>query len=354
MSEKASRLLRIYQKLKKGPITIDNLIHWAKKNNIEVSERSLYRDMDELALLPLEDGEELKVTTGEKNKKTWKIEYNNSRNEFNVYDLYSFYLLRNFSPLAITVSRQKTLDKFEQFFYSGFSKSKFEKTAAIAENALANTHFFESSYSDQYHTLLEECIWAIQNQRKMIIENLRNDFTSLPDNIDFPLSFLPLQVIYHRGSLHLSGMLNHNQDDIMLFSISQLDKYSLTNEMFDTGNILERYNELMGQRFGITTNIDDRVYDIEIEFSALTASFVVHHFWHPSQQFSYLENGNCRFSLRCGINRELAGWVFQWMDNAKVIEPKILRDLVEEKIRSLSRLYSEDGYPRSNNVFKRK
>ena len=56
--------------------------------------------------------------------------------------------------------------------------------------------------------------------------------------------------------------------------------------------------------------------------------------------------------LNCGINRELIGWIFQWMSNVKVIKPEILKELVVEKHREIVRIYEYDIELVSNNSFR--
>ena len=107
----------------------------------------------------------------------------------------------------------------------------------------------------------------------------------------------------------------------------------------------------MDNRFGITDNMNNEIYDIEIEFSELTGEFVKHHFWHHSQNFSKLSTGNYVMTLRCGINRELVGWIFQWMSNARVIKPESLQELVKEKHREILDNYESDMPLSSNNSF---
>ena len=39
--------------------------------------------------------------------------------------------------------------------------------------------------------------------------------------------------------------------------------------------------------------------------------------------------------LTCGINRELIGWLFQWMYNVKIIEPPILKKYYEKSLKQI-------------------
>ena len=39
--------------------------------------------------------------------------------------------------------------------------------------------------------------------------------------------------------------------------------------------------------------------------------------------------------LECGINRELLGWLFQWMYNIKIIEPPLLKDYYYKTLQEI-------------------
>ena len=75
MSIKSERLLKIYSLLKRGPVSVEILKHWAAKNDIKISDRTIYRDMINLENSLMLPDEKLVVSVGEKNKKVWKIEY---------------------------------------------------------------------------------------------------------------------------------------------------------------------------------------------------------------------------------------------------------------------------------------
>ena len=94
------------------------------------------------------------------------------------------------------------------------------------------------------------------------------------------------------------------------------------------------------------------MYDIEVEFSEMTGFFMKHIFWHRTQKFKRLKNGNHLLSMKCGINRELVGWIFQWMSNAKVIKPQILKDAVRNKLEDILELYRDEKSLVSNNSFR--
>ena len=106
----------------------------------------------------------------------------------------------------------------------------------------------------------------------------------------------------------------------MLFEISRLVKVKIDDKTFDKKQLLK---DLLDNRFGITKNMDDKVYNIKLEFTNITGSLVQKYTWHHSQKFE-LQNGNHIMTLRCGINREFMGWIFQWMYNVRKMEAQAL------------------------------
>jgi predicted DNA-binding transcriptional regulator YafY len=88
-------------------------------------------------------------------------------------------------------------------------------------------------------------------------------------------------------------------------------------------------------RFGITKNINSEIYTIKIEIANVLSDFLQNHIWHPTQHFSK-KGGKTILTLQCGINRELIGWLFQWLYNIKIIEPLQLRDYYEKTLFEIS------------------
>lgn len=352
MAEKSERLLKIYSRLKRGPVTIATIKDWAKKNDINISERTFYRDLKELEHSLILDGERLVVSEGEKNRKVWKIEYSGNAEKLDYFDINSYLLFKNFLPLPVVLARRKSLEKIENLFYKNYSKSRFEEIVTVADSQIIGSHFYELEVLQNYDQTLEDAVWSIQNRREIIIQQTAFDYTSIAASQEFPVTLLPLQLIYHRGVVHLSGFAK-DSGRLIILALEQIKKYRLTNEMFDQQALLLRLEEQMLRRFGITENIDDEVYDIEIEFSTLTGNFVKNQHWHPTQKFEMLSDENLLMKMRCGINRELVGFIFQWMSNAKVINPPGLVKMVADKYQEIFNMYENEEELFSNNSFRR-
>lgn len=351
MSQKTERLLRIYSLLKRGPVSIELLEHWAEKNDIKISTRTFYRDLEDLENSILVDGEELVVSSLEKNKKVWKIEYKNSSSGLNDFDINSYILFKNFLPLPVVSARKSSLDKIVDLFYSTNSKSKFENFVELGAHQITATHFYEVAQMEDYKQTLDDCLWSIQYQREMNLIKIEFDYTSIPKHMTYPTRLLPIQLFYHRGVVHVAGFLKGEQE-LVILALEQFKEYKITNDMFDAKKYEKALKKEMLRRFGITKNISDEVYDIVLEFSFKTGTFVRNQFWHPTQKFKLLKNGNIQLKMRCGLNRELTGWIFQWMSNVKVISPPELQTLVVEKHEEIIESYRKDLPLISNNTFR--
>lgn len=204
------------------------------------------------------------------------------------------------------------------------------------DDAIIETNFYEQKLSNGDTEKLEIIKNAIEGSKSIIISNLINDETG--DNYNFTttnISFIPLKIIYHRNSLYVGGY-NNNKNIVQIFGVNQLQNITLSKaykNKTELSDVLQ--NELMA-RFGVSKNIDTHVYDIKIEISNVLAGFMKNHFWHHSQKYTK-RNNNLILNLKCGINREMLGWLFQWMYNIRVIEPPILKEYYEKTLHEIQK-----------------
>ena len=224
--------------------------------------------------------------------------------------------------------------------------------ATVIDSHFLSTHFNEN-LNIVADSLMEAMIWSIKNSRELTIKQLSFDHTSLPDSLSCPLVLLPLQLIYHRGEIHVAGVEKESLETVIM-SIMQIGEYSLSNEMFQRQIYEQHFKKELKKRFGITSNIDRKVHHIKLEFSPLTGHFVKNHHWHPTEKWTESESGNPILHLHCGINRELVGWIFKWMRNVRVLEPKVLRDLVIAESKSVIEHYEDPKPLESVNVYRQK
>lgn len=190
-------------------------------------------------------------------------------------------------------------------------------------------------YTPKYNTTDEPHLELIQNAIKtghiIQIGKLKNDETG--DNYTFStkhIQIIPVRIVQHRSSFFIGGF-NKKENSIVFYSIRQLDKIKILAEKCTPNLYQAQLKQELHSRFGITKNINTELYTIKIEIANVLSDFIQNHNWHPTQHFSK-KRGKTILTLECGINRELIGWLFQWMYNIKILEPPLLKDYFEKAL----------------------
>jgi predicted DNA-binding transcriptional regulator YafY len=341
MSARMERMIRIYNRLRRGPVTIEMISQWAESAGIKVSSRQLYRDLNELQGLQIAEGENVVEYVDEKNRKTWKLEYATGTEKLTHFDINSFFLLKNFAPEGIIKQRTSSIEKFEKIFYKALSQSQYQQYAQAHELYFKRTNYFGHIYGELEHQQLEEYIWALHNKRSLIIESIGINPANihLPPNA-FPLTVYPLYLVLHYGRLFISGLTTHGK--LVNFAVDKDTRFQLTNKTFNRQQLEAGYKKQMQNVFGISDGFDEKVYDIKIEFTAAYAHSWQRYFWHASQRWETLDNGNCMLHLRCSIGREIFGFLAYGLDKVKVHAPQLLKDMFEKKLRQTLAIYQHN------------
>lgn len=193
------------------------------------------------------------------------------------------------------------------------------------------TQFYTPKYNATDEPHLELIQNAIQTGHVIQIGKLKNDETG--DNYTFStkhIQIIPVRIVQHRSSFFIGGF-NKKENSIVFYSIRQLNKLKTLAEKCSPDLYQALLEQELHSRFGITKNINAELYTIKIEVANVLSDFLENHFWHPTQHFSK-KRGKTILTLQCGINRELIGWLFQWMYNIKIMEPHLLKDYFEKAL----------------------
>lgn len=216
--------------------------------------------------------------------------------------------------------------------------SEIDKKANCVENNSATyyqTHFYTPNFKEAHILNLNIIERAIQNCFAIQIDRLLNDETG--DNYKFTnkkIKILPITVVSHRNSLFVGGF-TITEKTVVFYSIRQLVCIKILPLKFDPKTYENTVFNNLENRFGITKNIDETTYSIKIEIASVLAHFIQEHNWHSSQKIEKLK-GKSILTLTCGINRELIGWLLQWMYNIKIIEPQKLIDVYTKTLHEIN------------------
>lgn len=180
---------------------------------------------------------------------------------------------------------------------------------------------------------------AISEHKLVYMDRILTDPTG--DNAAFSLinfMFQPEYLVFHRTSHYVAGFIKSNQE-FAVFDIESINKLRNVDEISFIKNGRKKAKLNLEKRFGVSRNIDDAVYSIEIEVASVLAKFISKHHWHSSQKY-ITQQGKHFLLFKCGINRELLGWIFQWMYNVKVIHPPVLCNLYEKVWNEMGRVHN--------------
>ena len=345
------RLHFIYQLLEVEPRTVQDICKELELKGYRTAQRQIYNDLVQLEKNYLRNNQALQITTGQHNQKTYRLVYTDISIAVTGFDVNSYQLSRLSMTTYITEGRGESINKFRDIVAKKIMHLSKTKYAALPLEQNFNSHFFERKYSADFNQMSEDIIWSIANNKIIEVENVYGDATNVTSDITYPFKLKPLLLVYHNGAYYTAGFIAKNNLFITI-DLSKIVAYTITNQTFAHKKLLPIAKAELQKRFGLTANIDNEVYDIELEFSSITGEFLSHYNWHTTQSFTPLKNGNYRMKMHCGINRELFGWIFRWMGNVKIIGPKKLKDLYLQQLDIINKNYSNSASLNYSNIFK--
>lgn len=345
------RLHFIYQLLEIEPRTVQDICKELTLKGFTVANRQIYNDLVQLEKNYLRNNQALQITTGQHNQKTYRLVYTDISIAVTGFDVNSYQLSRLSMTTYITEGRGESINKFRDIVAKKIMHLSKTKYAALPLEQNFNSHFFERKYSADFNQMSEDIIWSIANNKIIEIANIYGDATNVSSDITYPFKLKPLLLVYHNGAYYTAGFIAKNNLFITI-DLSKIVAYNITNQTFAHKKMLPIAKAELQKRFGLTANIDNELYNIELEFSSITGEFLSHYNWHTSQSFTRLKNGNYRMKMYCGINRELFGWIFRWLGNVKIIGPHKLKDLYLQQLDIINKNYSSGASLNYSNIFK--
>lgn len=355
MTQKTShtqRLLRIKELLAKQPYSIKQLKAQLNEEGITTGERQLYRNIKEIGVSLLNDGEQL--TSPQKGKMMWMIEVEKSAPKLSTFDINSFIISQATNPSCLR-GRQTSLDKINSHIGKIISKTDYNANPNWNRESIAATHFYEFDYKEAEHKdKIEDFLNCAADHFEIELLRYEGDSVSLYKSIKLPFTFYPIRIVYHRGIFFVLGVIKE-LDKVLALDIHQVEEFKIIEKSFRQNyrKLKNRLDMEMSVRFGITQNMNEQVFDIELEFSSITGFYVKNHIWHDSFSAEPLSNGNWLMKMKCGLNRELVGWIFQWMGNVKIINPPELKDLYLQQLQKMIKL-NDGGDLEYSNIFQPK
>ena len=345
------RLHFIYQLLEIEPRTVQDICKELATKGFTTASRQIYNDLVQLEKNYLRQNQALQITTGQYNQKTYRLVYTDITIPVTGFDVNSYQLSRLSMTTYITEVRGESINKFRDIVAKKIMHLSKSKYTALPIEQNFNSHFFERKYTPAFNQMSEDIIWSIANNKIIEIIDIYGDATNVSSDITYPFKLKPLLLVYHNGAYYMAGFIV-KKNIFITIDLSKIVAYTITNQTFAYKESLPLAKAELQKRFGLTANIDNEIYEIELEFASITGEFISHYNWHATQTFTTLKNGNYRMKMHCGINRELFGWIFRWIGNVKIIGPQKLKDLYLQQLKIINKNYSNEQRLNYSNIFK--
>ena len=316
-------LKTIYNYLKLNSANVSDIINHLTEHKIIRSDRQVKRDLKDVTNFFLKDDDEMVVSVLNRTH-FYQITQKTQTQELSPKTINTLSLAMAASPNILIKNRKNDIDFLQKLVKAEMNKSTKTISRRNLDALIQSTNFYEIEKDVLFEKNIDLLIDAIANRKIATICLSKKDYTG--DNSKFTdgyFEFKPLKIIYHRGAFLIAGFAKKGFNEIVLFEISQLIEVKIENKTFDNKQLLKDLQELLNIRFGISKNNSDEIYQIKLEFTEVTGSLVQKYTWHHSQQFE-VQGSNVIMTMQCGINRDLLGWIFQWMHNVRIVEPPIL------------------------------
>ena len=162
------------------------------------------------------------------------------------------------------------------------------------------------------------------------------DYDSFSDQKPLQLKLSPYRLLFSRHSWYVIGRSALHRE-VRTFNVGRIRQLIVLNESYQIprGFNLERY---LGNAWHLIPDGPDQ--EVVVRFSPLVARNVAEVVWHKTQRVETREDGSLDFRVRVAGIREISWWILGYGDQAEVLKPAPLRELIAQRAGRLAKLYN--------------
>ncbi len=165
---------------------------------------------------------------------------------------------------------------------------------------------------------------------------VRITYDSFSDGGAIRLKLCPYRLLFSRHSWYVIGRSSLHRE-VRTFNVGRIQNLTLLDESFQMPRAfsIQRY---LGNAWHLIPDGPDQ--DVVIRFSPLVARNVAEVVWHKTQRLVRREDGSLDFHVRVAGVREISWWILGYGDQAEVLKPARLRQLIAERAGRLVDMYN--------------
>lgn len=181
---------------------------------------------------------------------------------------------------------------------------------------------------------LDVVIDALLENRRLRFDYTHNDRTT--DS----LTIEPLSLVVYDHQFYV--LAKRGDGGLYPYRFARMKKVEKLDDVF-VYPLKGEYDpkSILAQGFGIHTHGTGPVEDVEVILSGAWATFALTHRWHPSQRATKLPDGRVSVVLQVRVCRELAAWILGFGEQAIVVRPASLVEVIGTRLNAATALYAK-------------
>ena len=190
---------------------------------------------------------------------------------------------------------------------------------------------------EHYQRVLE----AIEKRRK-----IRLSYDSLAEKQQISTLVSPYQMLFQNRSWYVIGRSSLHKE-VRTFHVGRIQSSIITNDSYE---IPPRFT--LKKYFGNAWRMirEEPEVEVIVRFKPLVAKNVSEVQWHSTQRLVWNPDGSLNFHAQVAGIREISWWILGYGDQAEVLAPRSLRELIFSHIQKMASAYPatvESGEDRS-------
>jgi proteasome accessory factor B len=162
------------------------------------------------------------------------------------------------------------------------------------------------------------------------------EYDSFSEKQTIRLKLSPYRMLFSRRSWYVIGRSSLHRE-VRTFNVGRIRSLEVLDETFHVprGFNIQRY---LGNAWHLIPDGPDT--DVVVRFGPLVARNVAEVVWHKTQQVVWRGDGSMDFCVRVAGVREISWWILGYGDQAEVLKPRELRQLIADHARHLVERYN--------------
>lgn len=201
-----------------------------------------------------------------------------------------------------------------------------------------DVHLWPTSDPESVSHLLREISMAMQEHRKV---GMRYDSYFERDIITVTLH--PYRRAFIRRGWYVIGY-SETHNEVRTFKLERIVALEVTDATFTPPD-----NFQLEDHFGNAWQMirGDQRYHVRVRFAPKVAGNVEEVLWHKTQRIGHEDDGSILFEVTVDGLDEMSWWILGYGDQAEVLSPPELREMIGGRAQRMAEMYSGDkhGWP---------